>query len=133
MSLVALDRWSSYTVTIVWKFAWANSALVVLDKWSSYRGGCLNRFDCSCSNHLARPIFACFYKTQRLSCSICFSFLCRYLPFPAHLCKVVFDIPGAYLEPNHLFKMELFAKIVRGFRAIAIFAKTSILDVSLGS
>ena len=30
-SLVALDKCSSYTVTIVWEFAWADSALVVLD------------------------------------------------------------------------------------------------------
>ena len=44
--LVALDRWSSYTVTIVWEFAWADSPLVVLDEWSSYRSGRLNRFDC---------------------------------------------------------------------------------------
>ena len=44
--LVALDRWSSYTVTIVWDFPWADPVLVVLDKWSSYSGGCLNRFDC---------------------------------------------------------------------------------------
>ena len=44
--VVALDRQSSYTVTAVWEFAWADSALVVLDKWSSYRGGCLNKFDC---------------------------------------------------------------------------------------
>ena len=44
-SLVVLDRWSSYTVTIVWEFAWADSLLVVLDEWSSYRGGCLNRSD----------------------------------------------------------------------------------------
>ena len=44
--LVALDRWSSYTVTIVWEFAWADSALVVVDEWSSYRGGCLSRFNC---------------------------------------------------------------------------------------
>ena len=43
--LVALDRWSSYTVPIVWEFAWADSTLVVLDEWSSYRGGRLNRFD----------------------------------------------------------------------------------------
>ena len=42
-----LDRWSSYTVTIVWEFAWADSGLVVFDEWLSYRGGCLNRFDCS--------------------------------------------------------------------------------------
>ena len=42
--LVTLDR--SYTVTIVWELAWADSALVVLDEWSSYRGGCVNRFDC---------------------------------------------------------------------------------------
>ena len=32
-SLVALGRWSSYTVTIVWGFACADSALVVLDEW----------------------------------------------------------------------------------------------------
>ena len=32
-SLVVLDNWSSYTVTTVWEFAWADSALVVLDNW----------------------------------------------------------------------------------------------------
>ena len=36
---------SSYTVMIVWEFAWADSALVVLDEWSPYRGDHLNRFD----------------------------------------------------------------------------------------
>ena len=45
-SLVALDKWSSYTVTVVWELAWADSALVVLDEWSSYGGGRLSRFDC---------------------------------------------------------------------------------------
>ena len=45
-SLVALDRWSSCTVTIAWKFAWVDSALVVLDEWSPYRAGRLSRFDC---------------------------------------------------------------------------------------
>ena len=39
-----LDRCSSYTVMIVWEFAWADSALVILDKWSSYGSGCLSRF-----------------------------------------------------------------------------------------
>ena len=33
-SLVALDRWLSYTVTIVREFAWADSELVVLQRWS---------------------------------------------------------------------------------------------------
>ena len=46
-SLVALNRWSSYTVTNVWELAWADSALVVLDEWLSYRGDCLNMFDCN--------------------------------------------------------------------------------------
>ena len=32
-SLVVVDMWLSYTVTIVWEFVWANSALFVLDKW----------------------------------------------------------------------------------------------------
>ena len=36
---VALDWWSSYTVTIVWELAWAASALVALKEGSSYRGG----------------------------------------------------------------------------------------------
>ena len=45
--LVALDWWSSYTVVIVWEFAWGDVVLVVLDKWSSYKGGRLNRFDCN--------------------------------------------------------------------------------------
>ena len=44
--LVALDRWSFYTVTNGWELAWVDSALVVLDKWSSYRGGCISWFDC---------------------------------------------------------------------------------------
>ena len=33
-SLVALDRWLSYTVMIVLEFAWANSELLVLKRWS---------------------------------------------------------------------------------------------------
>ena len=32
-SLVAFDRWLSYTVTIVWEFSLADSVLVVLDEW----------------------------------------------------------------------------------------------------
>ena len=44
-SLVVLDRWSSYTVTIVWELAWADSALVAIDECSSYRGGRLSRFN----------------------------------------------------------------------------------------
>ena len=43
--LVALDRWSSCTVTILWEFAWMDSALIVLDKWPSYRGGRLYRYN----------------------------------------------------------------------------------------
>ena len=68
-------------------------------------------FQKSCSNYLARPIFACFYKTQSLFCSIRFSFFRRSLPFIAHLCTVSFDIPEVYLEPSQLFKIELFAKM----------------------
>ena len=44
--LVVLDRCLSYTLTIVWGFAWVDSALVVLDEGSSYGGGRLKRFDC---------------------------------------------------------------------------------------
>ena len=46
--LVALDKRSSYTVTLVWELGRADSALVVLDEWLPYRGGCLSRFDCRC-------------------------------------------------------------------------------------
>ena len=46
-SLVVLDRWSSYAVTIIWELAWADSALVALGKWLSYRDGRINRFDCN--------------------------------------------------------------------------------------
>ena len=42
-----LDRWSSYTVTIVREIAWADSVLVTKEKWLSYRGERLNRFDCN--------------------------------------------------------------------------------------
>ena len=45
--LVMLDRWSSYTVTIVREIAWADSVLVTKEKWLSYRGDHLNRFDCN--------------------------------------------------------------------------------------
>ena len=45
--LVALDRWSTYTVESVGEFAIVDSVLVLLDEWLSYRGGCLNRFDFS--------------------------------------------------------------------------------------
>ena len=42
-----LDRWLSYTITLVWEFDWVDSALVFLQEWSSYRSGHLKRFDCS--------------------------------------------------------------------------------------
>ena len=61
---------------------------------------------------------------KRFSCSNCFSFLRRRLPFLAYLCKVAFDIPEAYLEPN-LEEYLFFAKILQGFQAITIFAKSS--------
>ena len=44
--MIALDRWLSNTVTIVWEFAWTDSALIVFDEWLSYRGGYLNMFHC---------------------------------------------------------------------------------------
>ena len=46
-SLVALNRWSPYTVTIVREFAWVDSALIILDEPLPYRGGRLNVFDCN--------------------------------------------------------------------------------------
>ena len=64
--LVALDKWSSYTVTTVWEFAWVDSALVDLDKWSSYRGGCLNRFD---------SIYLLIVNNNSLKISLIFIFL----------------------------------------------------------
>ena len=46
-SLVALDSWLFYAVTIALELARVDSALVVLDEWLSYRGGCISKFDCS--------------------------------------------------------------------------------------
>ena len=43
------------------------------------------------------------------------------------LCKVV------YLEPCETSKMEHLAKIVKGCQPLTIFAKSSVLDVGLGS
>ena len=70
-------RWSSYTVTIVWEFAWADPVLVVLDECSSYRGGRLNRFDCGLlltytlvvftSNQLCNAIFYLTLNDPRIS------------------------------------------------------------------
>lgn len=45
--MVALDRWFSYTVTIVLVFAWADSVFVVLDEWLPYKRWSLNSFQCS--------------------------------------------------------------------------------------
>ena len=65
-SLVALDRWSFYTVTNVQEFAWADSALVSLNEWSNYRGGPLNRFDCIIGTSLANVGKASFPKRDKL-------------------------------------------------------------------
>ena len=72
---------------------------------------------------MARPILACFYKIQGLS------FLRRCLAILAHLCKITFNISVTYLESSQLSKMGFFAKIVKDFQAINIFAKSSVLDV----
>ena len=39
----------------------------------------------------------------------------------------------AHSEPSQVSKMDLFAKIVKGWKSLTIFAKSSILDVCLGS
>ena len=41
-------------------------------------------------------------------------------------------IPEAYSEPTGTSKMELFAKIVKGWKPLLFFAKNCILDVRLG-
>ena len=63
--LVALDRWSTSTVTNVWEFAWADSALVVLDEWSSYRGGRLKRFGSIDVSDII-DIHKCFMKKKNV-------------------------------------------------------------------
>ena len=65
---VALGKWSSYTVTIVWKFAWADSALVVLDDWSFFRGYRLNRFDCTKNGKRWISLFLIKYKETFHDC-----------------------------------------------------------------
>ena len=45
-------------------------------------------FQFSCFKYLDRPIFVCFWKTPCPFCSICFSILCRFLPFLEPLWKV---------------------------------------------
>ena len=39
------------------------------------------------------------------------------------------EIIGVYSEPCQIWKMVLFAETVNGFHSLAIFAKSSILDV----
>ena len=41
--------------------------------------------------------------------------------------------PEAYTEPRRTSKMKYFSKIANGWKPLAIFAKSSILDVRLGS
>ena len=38
----------------------------------------------------------------------------------------------AYSEPSQTSKMELFARIIKGFQLLTIFIKSSILDIRLG-
>ena len=52
--------------------------------------------------------------------------------------KSILNIPGkedveAYLKPSRISNMELFAKIVKGYLMLTIFAKLSILHGWLGS
>ena len=51
--LVTLERWLSYTVTIVWEFAWADSALGVLYKWL-FEQIWLYRFNAICDSFVFR-------------------------------------------------------------------------------
>ena len=53
--------------------------------------------------------------------------------FEQHLQTLYSQATEANLEPSQIFKMEPFAKIINAFQPITIFAKSSILDVSLGS
>ena len=57
-------------------------------------------------------------------CKTCLLPLNSYLEkvFKSHL---TFDIPEAHSEPSKKSKVELFAKIVNGFQAITISAKSS--------
>ena len=41
--------------------------------------------------------------------------------------------PDAYSEPSRTSKMKLFPKILNGLKQLIIFAKSSILDIRLGS
>ena len=42
-------------------------------------------------------------------------------------------LPEAYLERSQTYTMELFGKIVKGFKPLTISAKNSIVDVRMGS
>ena len=53
--------------------------------------------------------------------------------FITHYSWTSSEYPEAYLEPSRTSEMELFAKIVKGFQPLTIFAKSFILDVGLGS
>ena len=90
--MVALDRWSSYTVMILWKLAWGDSTLVILDGGSSYRGGRLNRFDCTFQMdakfaRLWKIVKSFSFVTKMVSSvknhkNLQFSWLCMYLLLP---------------------------------------------------
>ena len=53
--------------------------------------------------------------------------------FKQHLQKLYSQALEVYLDPIQTSKMELFPKIVNTFQALTIFAKNSVVDVSLGS
>ena len=88
-----LDRWLSYTVTTVAKFARVDSALVVLDEWSYYRGGRLNRFDCNSFkvlflSYAANQLICTWFFDDRNICFKCIwidvTELCNPLKLPVN-------------------------------------------------
>ena len=97
--LVALDKWLSYTSTIVREPTWEESVLVVLDEWSSYRWS----FDCIIKNlliSLTFPFmvvvlgliyersfskFPCYFSNLRLFYKTVFFFHLFFILFSSYL------------------------------------------------
>ena len=123
-SLVALDRWLSYTVTIAWELAWADSTLAVFDEWSSYRGGRLSRFDCTSKEKIYQELGLESLESRRWFKKLCFFFKNLKNKSPDYLFRIIPQRRSSYIKRNS-YKIPLF-KIKLNFYKNGFFLSTTI-------
>ena len=99
-TVVALDGWSSYKVTIVWEFVGVDSRLVVWWRWSFEQVWLYptlntifindNGFTTSALQMLSNPIETSSWPITLLTLSDQYNYFQNFLIFKANFCKPIF-------------------------------------------